>query len=189
MKAWKSIIILSLAAGLSGCATSSNVQEMIDASHRDYLDRMDTHENSIDVLKKSAMAGLEKSKENAAQIQEIQTRLDAVLEQMKVVQRNADASKLMSASNTVKVDELDAFMTDYQEQTDKIIAQMGEIDKLYEEVLIKQYQIILDSSKAAIEALKADGFSATTNAPVELDQPIEIVAPDTAVATNAEPVE
>ena len=78
MKSLNPIMILSLAAVLSGCATPSNVQEMIDASHRDYLDRMDRHENSIDVLKKSAMAGLEKSKENATQVQEIQTRLDAV---------------------------------------------------------------------------------------------------------------
>ena len=186
MKSLNPIIILSLAAVLSGCATSSQVQEMIDASHRDYLDRMEAHDNSIGVLKKSAMAGLEKSKENAEQLQTQQTQLDAVLKQMTIVQRNADASKLMSASNTVKVDELDEFMTEYQEKTDKIIEQMGDIDKLYEEVLIQQYQIILDSSKAAIDALKADGFSATTNAPVELDLPIEIVAPDTAASTNTE---
>ena len=185
MKASNSFIILSVAAVLSGCATPSNVQEMIDASHRDYLDRMDAHENSIDVLKKSAMAGLEKSKENSAQLQLLQTQLEDALKQMTVVQRNTDASKLMSASNTVKVDELDAFVTEYQEKTDKIIAQMGAIDRLYEEVLIQQYQIILDSSQAAIDTLRADGFSATTNAPVELDLPMEMVAPDTAAATNA----
>ncbi len=189
MKSLNPIIVLSLAAVLSGCATSSNVQEMIDASHRDYLDRMDTHESSIDVLKKSAMAGLEKSKENAVQLQALQTQLDAVLKQMTIVQRNADASKLMSASNTVKVDELDEFMTNYQEKADKIMAQMGDIDRLYEEVLIQQYQVIADSAKAAIDTLKADGFSATTNAPVKLDLPIEIVAPDTAATTNTEPME
>jgi chromosome segregation ATPase len=181
--------LLGLVFILTGCATSSQVQEMIDASHRDYLDRMDAHENSIDVLKKSAMAGLEKSKENAAQLQTLQIQLDDVLKQMTIVQRNADASKLMSASNTVKVDELDEFMTDYQEKTDKIIARKGDIDKLYEEVLIQHYQLLLDSAKAAIDALKADGFSATTNAPVKLDLPIEIVAPDTAAATNTEPME
>ena len=189
MKILFNFALLGLVVVLTGCATSSQVQEMIDASHRDYLDRMETHENSIVVLKKSAMAGLEKSKENAAQLQVLQTQLDAVLKQMTIVQRNADASKLMSASNTVKVDELDEFMTDYQEKTEKIIAQMGDIDKLYEEVLIQQYQIILDSSKAAIDSLKADGFSATTNAPVKLDLPIEIVAPDTATATNSQPME
>jgi hypothetical protein len=64
---------------------------------------------------------------------------------------------------------------------------MGDIDKLYEEVLIRQFQIISDSAKAAIDSLKADGFSATTNAPVKLDLPIEIVAPDTAAATNTGP--
>lgn len=122
-------------------------------------------------------------------MQELQTRLDAVLKQITVVQRNADASKLMSASNTVKVDELDEFITDYQEKTDKIISRMGAIDKLYEQVLIQQFQIISDSAKAAIDSLKADGFSATTNAPVKLDLPIEIVAPDTAGTTNTGPVE
>jgi len=184
MKSLNPIMILSLAAVLSGCATSSKVQQMIDASDQDYLNRMDAHENSIAVLKKSAMAGLEKSKENAAHIQELQSGLDAVLKQMMVVQRNADASKLMSASNTVKVDELDEFITDYQEKTDKIIVRMGSVDKLYEEVLIQQYQIISDSAMAAIDSLKADGFSATTNAPVKLDLPIEIVAPDTGTANT-----
>ena len=188
MKSLNTVIFLSLAAVLSGCATSSKVQDMIDASHRDYLNRMEAHENTIVVLKKSAMAGLEKSKENAAQIQELQTRMDAVLKQMTVVQRNADASKLMSASNTVKVDELDEFMTDYQEKTDKIIARMEDIDKLYEKVLIRQFQSISDSARAAIDSLEADGFSATTNAPVKLNLPIEIVAPDTAAATNNEPM-
>lgn len=62
MKSLNPIIILSLAAVISGCATSSQVQEMIDASHQDYLNRMDAHENSIDVLKKSAMAGLERAR-------------------------------------------------------------------------------------------------------------------------------
>jgi hypothetical protein len=188
MKFLNPVMILILAAVLSGCTTSSTVQEMIDASHQDYLDRMASHEKSIGVLKKSAMAGLEKSKENASQIQELQSRLDAALKQMTVVQRNADASKLMSASNTVKVDELDEFMTDYQEKTDKIISKMGDIDELYEKVLIEQYRIISDSAQAAIAALEADGFSATTNAPVELDLPIEIVAPDTGPA-NTQPVQ
>jgi hypothetical protein len=188
MKSLNPIMILILVAVLAGCTTSSTVQEMIDASHQDYLDTMQAHEDSIGVLKKSAMAGLEKSKENADQIEALQSQLDAALKQMTVVQRNADASKLMSASNTVKVDELDEFMTNYQEKTDKIIAQMGDIDKLYEQVLIQQYRIISDSALAAIDALEADGFSATTNAPVQLDLPIEIVAPDTA-ATNSEPKE
>lgn len=181
--------MFGLALILTGCATSSNVQEMIDASHQDYLDRMAAHEKSIDVLKQSAMAGLEKSKENAAELQALQAQFDAMEKQMAIVQRNADASKLMSASNTVKVDELDEFISNYQEKTDMIIARMSVIDKLYEEVLIEQFQSISDSAKLAIESLKADGFSATTNAPVQLDQPIEIVAPDTAAATNSEPMD
>jgi hypothetical protein len=61
---------------------------------------------------------------------------------------------------------------------------MNEIDRLYEEVLIRQYQAIAESANAAIESLREDGFSSSTNAPVRLDDPIEIVAPDTAVPTN-----
>jgi hypothetical protein len=189
MKSLFNAALLGLVVVLTGCATSSKVQEMIDTSHQDYLNRMETHENTIGVLKKSAMAGLEKSKENAARVKELQTQLDAVLKQMTVVQRNADASKLMSASNTVKLDELDEFMTNYQEKTDKMIVRMSDIDKLHEEVLVQQFEIISESAKAAIDSLKADGFSATTNAPVKLDLPIEIVAPDTASATRTKPME
>ena len=58
------------------------------------------------------------------------------------------------------------------------------VHKLFEEVLIQQYQMIADSAHTAIESLREHGLSAQTNAPVELDEPIEIVAPDTAALTN-----
>ena len=60
-------------------------------------------------------------------------------------------------------------------------------DKLYEGVMIAHYQMIADSANEAITQLKAAGWHASTNAPVDLDEPIEIVAPDTTApaATNA----
>lgn len=180
-----------LCAGLmivSGCATSSQVQEMIDASHRDYLTMAESHEASIDVLKKSAMTGLEKSKENSELLAAIRVELDDVKAQMKVVQGYADASKVMSAANTVKVANLEESVQANKEAVDAAIRQLEDIDKLYEEVMIRHYQLIVDSASAAVEALMEDGATASTNAPVKLDKPIEIVAPDTsAAATNGTP--
>lgn len=184
MKTIYSMITFGLVALLSGCATSSQVQKMIDASNQDYLTQLKAHEESIDVLKKSAMAGLEKSQENAKKLAELQKQLEGIAQQMKVAQGYADAAKVMSAANTVKVADLSDDFNSYKEATDKKLTGMTAIDKLYEQVLIKQYKEIADSANAAIESLKADGFSSTTNAPVKLDKPIEIVAPDTSVPTN-----
>ncbi len=184
MKFIHTITILSLTVVLTGCATSSKVQDMIDASNQDYLTQIKEHEGSITVLKQSAMAGLEKSSENAKQLDELVKRMDALVRKMVVVQDLANASKVMSAANTVKVSDLEERVATHEEENAKVIAQMTEIDKLYEEVLIRQYQAIAESANAAIESLKEDGFSASTNAPVKLDEPIEIVAPDTATPTN-----
>ena len=189
MKLIYTTISVLLIAVLAGCTSSSQVQEMIDASHRDYTGQLSAHDESISVLKQSAMAGLEKSSENADRLDELEKRLAALIEQMDVVQDLANASKVMSAENTVKISNLEELVAANKEENDKAVARMTGIDKLYEEVLIRQYQAIADSAVAAIESLKEDGFSASTNAPVRLDEPIEIVAPDTAVPTNdAEPV-
>ena len=48
------------------------LQEMIDASQHDYSRQLKTHEDSISVLKQSAMAGLEKSSENAKRLAELE---------------------------------------------------------------------------------------------------------------------
>ena len=178
-----------LAALLAGCASTSQVQEMIDASHQDYSAQLKAHDASISVLKQSAMAGLEKSSDNAERLAELEKKVAALVQQVAVVQDLANASKVMSAENTVKISNLDERVVTHIEENDKVIARMTDIDKLYEEVLIRQYQAIADSANAAIALLKEDGFSASTNAPVKLDEPIEIIAPDTAAPTNiAEPV-
>ena len=182
---------------LAGCTTSSQVQEMIDASHRDYLNRADVHEASIDVLKKSAMTGLEKSKENAAELIELQASLEEALTQLKIIKGYAEASKVMSAANTVAVSDLEIELTSNKEELDAATKRLEEIDKLYEEVMVAHYQTIVDSATAAMESLKSEGWSANTNAPVKIDEPIEIVAPDTApvetvdvnISTNEAPVE
>lgn len=179
------IPFLAVVAMLSGCATSSQVQEMIDSAHQDYQGQLASHEESISVLKQSAMTGLEKSSQNAKNIAELDKRLNALVKQVAIVQDLANASKVRSAENTVRLADLKEQVEANKEVSDKAIARMNDIDKLYEEVLIRQYQAIADSASAAIETLKADGFSASTNAPVKLNAPIEIVAPDTAAPTNA----
>ncbi len=184
MKSIQIITLLALVSVITGCATSSKVQEMIDASNHDYSSQLKTHEDSISVLKQSAMAGLEKSSENARRLAELEKRAAALAQQLAVVQDLANASKVISAENTVRVSDLEERVETNKEESDKVVARMTDIDKLYEEVLIRQYQAIADSANAAIETLKEDGFSASTNAPVMLDEPIEIVAPDTAVPTN-----
>jgi hypothetical protein len=187
MKAAYSIALAGLAMVVAGCATSSQVQEMIDASHRDYLTQAESHDASIEVLKKSAMTGLEKSQENSETLVALQARMDEAITQQKTIQGYAEASKVMSAANTVKVAELEEELRTNAESDAESQERLTTIDKLYESVMIAHYQMIADSANAAIESLKADGMAANTNAPVNLDEPIEIVAPDTTSppATNA----
>jgi len=189
MKPIYALVISMMAAVLAGCATSSQVQEMIDASHKDYSAQVKAHTDSIAILKKSAVTGLEKSSDNAERLAELEKRIEALIKQAAIIQDLANASKVMSAENTVKISNLADRVASNQEESGKMFARLNEIDRLYEEVLILQYQAIVDSASAAIESLKADGFSASTNAPVKLNDPIEIVAPDTTAPTNvSEPV-
>ncbi len=179
MKTIYSSIVLVSALIVSGCATSSQVQEMIDASHKDYTNRADAHEASIDVLKKSSMTSLEKSKENGAEVIELKTALDEATAQLKIIKGYAEASKVMSAANTVAVADLEETLSANKEAVDGATKRLSEIDKLYESILLTHYQTVADSAAAAIESLKNEGWSASTNAPVNIDEPIEIVAPDT----------
>ena len=184
MKIIYSGTVLAITLGLTGCVSSSKVQEMIDTSNQDSRNRTDAHEASIDVLKQSAMAGLEKSKANAITLDQLQKELDTATTQLKIIQGYAEASKVLSAANTVKVADLEVLMTENQDRVDATTERLEEIDKLYEEILVGHYQAIVDSATAAIESLKEEGWSANTNAPVNLAEPIEIVAPNTAPATT-----
>jgi hypothetical protein len=162
---------------------------MIDASHRDYTEQSAAQQASIDVLKKSAVTGLEKARENAELIAVLQKQLEELQGQAKVIQGYADAAKVMSAANTVKVANLEEAVEANQEWADKTTEQLAEIDKLYEQVMIAHFQMIADSASAAVQALKEEGATASTNAPVTLDKPIEIVAPDTSAGVTNETAE
>jgi hypothetical protein len=184
MKTVLSILILAVIALQSGCTTSAKVQKMIDASHRDYLNRTESLQTSVDVLKKSSMTGLEMAKENAAAIKELQLELEKTAKQMKIFQGYAEAAKIMSAANTVKLSDLEEAVNRNQESTEQITAHLSNMDRLYEEVMVANFKSIADSAAAAIESIKAGGWTASTNAPVLLNEPIEIIAPDTSAAAS-----
>ena len=185
MKLTTVLAMSGMALLFAGCASTSSVQEMIDASHKDYTDRLDSHEASIDVLRQSAMASLEKSKENAALLVEIQAELVEINEQIKVNKGFAEASKVMSAANTVKVAELDERLDENTASDAEAKERLMEIDKLYEGVMIAHYQKIIASATEAMELLKNDGWTGSTNAPVNIDESIEIMAPAAVPETNA----
>jgi hypothetical protein len=189
MKLLTTLTLSTLALTLAGCTTSSKVQEMIDATYRENTDRTDSHEASIDVLRKSAMTGLEKSKENAELLVQLQAEQTQLTQMVKINKGYAEASKVMSAANTVKAAELDELLKANTESDEETKERLIEIDKLYEGVMIAHYQMIVDSAEKALESLKSDGWIGSSNAPVQIDEPIEIVAPSTAPKTNASIVE
>lgn len=184
MKSVYSMTALGMILLVTGCATSSQVQEMIDASYRSDLDKSAKHEASIDVLKKSSMTALEQNKEQEDALVVLQKQLDVALTQLKVMGGNAEAAKVMSAANTVKVASLSESVLNNKESIDGTIENMIAIDNLYEEVMIRHYQMIADGATEAIAALQVDDVSTTNGTPAGLAEPIEIVAPDTAVSTN-----
>ena len=177
MKSLKLIAVLGMAAVVSGCTTSSQVKEMIDTSYREQTDRIDSHEGSIDVLKTSAMTSLEKGKENAALLLQLQALLADQSKQVKMNKGLSEASSVMSAANTVKAAELDQLLKANTVSDEETEERLIEIDKLYERVLISHYQLIADSARRAIEDLQSSGWTGSSNAPVQIDQPIEILAP------------
>jgi hypothetical protein len=172
-------VVAVLSIAVTGCTTSSKVQEMIDASHRDYLQKAESYDASINLLKQSSIASLEKGKANSDAIIGLERQMKDVLGRQKTVQENADASKVMSAANTVKVADLEVELDELRESIEKTVDRLSDIDQLQEEVMVRHYQLIADSASAAIDALQAAGASSTNDIPVPLDEPIEIVAPDT----------
>ena len=61
---------------LTGCATSSKVQEMIDTTHQDYLNKSAQYESSIAVLKKSASAVLIQNRAQEKKLAELRKELE-----------------------------------------------------------------------------------------------------------------
>ena len=185
MKTIYSMPMLGLLLLVTGCATKSQVQDMIDGSHRDYLATTKAHEASIDVLKQSSVKTLEQNEQQADILDALQKQLDAAQAQLKPMQGNAEAAKVMSAANTVKVAELSDDMLANQEAITESVEKMNTMDKLFEEVMISHYQMIADSAAAAIASLQADDVVTTNGTSSGLAEPIEIVAPDTSAPTNA----
>ena len=189
MKLLKLIAVLGMVATVSGCATSSQVQEMIDSSYREQTDRVDSHEESIDVLKTSAMTSLEKSQKNSSRLVQIAAQFEDIQAQVKTNKGFAEASNVMSAANTVKLAEVEELLKTNTEADAETRDRLVEIDRLYEAVMISHYQMIADSANKAIDDLKSSGWIGSSNAPVQIDEPIEIVAPNSPSVTNAAPVE
>jgi chromosome segregation ATPase len=185
MKIGFTITMAGVLALTAGCATSSKVQQMIDASHRESLDKSAAHEASIDVLKQSSVAALEQGKANAEALVALQQQLKDLSASMQTVKGYAEAAKLMSAANTVKVAGLEEVVNANREELDESLAKLQAIDKLYEEVMIAHYKMLADSANAAIESLRTQGGSAMDGEPIAIGETIEIVAPDTSlVPTN-----
>ncbi|MEN8255962.1 MAG: hypothetical protein ABFR33_10900 [Verrucomicrobiota bacterium] len=184
MKTAYSTTTLGLLLLAAGCTTSSKVQEMIDASHRDYRATSEAHEASINVLKQTSVAALGENAAQADAITSLQKQLDAALAQVKVMLGNAEAAKVMSAANTVKVAELADAVLANNEANNETAEKMDTIDNLHEEVMIRHYQMVADSAAAAIAALQVDDVATDNGEPTGLAEPIEIVAPDTSAPTN-----
>ncbi|MEI6891011.1 MAG: hypothetical protein V5783_02465 [Pontiella sp.] len=189
MKSLKYLAVFGALALLSGCATSSKVQEMIDMSYHAQTDRLDAHDASIDELKTSSVTSLKEGDEHAELLVQLQAHLDVLSKQVKTNKGTSEASKVMSAGNTVKAAELEELLTANTALDAETKTRMVEIDTLYEDVMISHFQMISDSAKQAIDDLKAEGWIGSSNAPVRIDEPFAIVAPPVAPATNAVPVE
>lgn len=179
MKYFRPVICVGVGTLLAGCMTSTKVQKMIDLSTQGAEEKIVSHDDAIDQLQEMADNAKKERSETIAHLQEVVEQIEAVEQYVSESRSLANAAKVMSAENTVKLADLEELLVAYKKSTDTQIDQMANNDKLYEEVLIQQYQSIADSANAAIEALRNNGL--TANEPVDLERPIEITAPDTSV--------
>ena len=183
MKIVFSIAMAGFCVLVAGCATSSHVQEMIDASQQDYLEKSAEYDASINVLKKSAITAVEQNKGQASALTALRQKQEETRAALKVMQGSAEAAKVMSAANTVKGAGIENTVIENKQELDESIANLVAADALYKEVLINHFQMIVDSAHAALVALKAeepsDAVPETNHQPMDLAEPIEIVAPDT----------
>ncbi len=192
MKKLNAMLTGSLVLLLGGCATSSQVQEMIDASQNDFLRKSEANAQSIDVLKKTAKDSLEKDSEHAAVMRELKQQLAEATASLESLQAMVEATKVMSAKSIIKMSELKEAVAGNKSVMDVQVEKMRVIDDLYEKVMVAHFQKIADSAAAAITSLEADNKPdelVILRKPVSLSGAIEIVAPDTSAATNAVPAE
>ena len=184
------MLAASLMITLAGCATSSQVQEMIDASQRDFLQKSEANSASVDVLKQAAKASLEKDSEHFVFMRELRTQLVEATAALETVTVSAEATKLMSASSVIKIAELQEALEGNKTVLDIYIEKMRENDELYTRVLTDYFRQVADRANASLASLQAanppdGGDSSIQRKPIPLAEPIEIVAPDTSAPMNA----
>ena len=182
MKTLFTIVTGSMLLMVWGCATSSKVQEMIDTSHQESLNKSAQYEPSISLLKKSASTVLAQNRAQEQKIEELRKELADAFKTIQALQHNAEAAKVMSAANTIKVADLEATSTDAQKLLAANIARMLTVDEVYRNVMLEHFQQIADNANAAIADLKI-GLEppSTTPAkkPANFGESLEIVVPDT----------
>ena len=115
----------------------------------------------------------------------MQKKFEEVLVELETVRGFADASKLMSAANTVKVADLENLAMLQKEALSESDLMMAEVDKLLTDVLMQHYTMIAESAASAIAALQDSEANADSDALSTMGEPIEIIAPDTSGATNS----
>ncbi len=190
MKILNRMLAAGLMIVLAGCATSSQVQEMIDASQRDFLQKSEKNSASVDVLKQAAKASLEKDSEHAVAMRELRTQLAEATAALDTVTVTAEATELMSASSVVKIAELKEALEGNKTVLDIYIEKMRENDELYTRVLIDYFRQVAERANASLDLLQTanplgEGDAPIRREPIPLAEPIEIVAPDTSAPTNA----
>jgi hypothetical protein len=194
MKILNAMLASGMVIALAGCATSSQVQEMIEASQNDFLKKSAENASSIRVLKQTAKVSIEKDSEHAATMLELKQQQAEATAVLKSLQAAVDAAKLMSASSVVTMSEMKETFGGNKATMDAHIERMQAIDDLYEKVMLAHFQQIADSANAAMASLEADNKPDEADAliqrtPISLDEPIEIIPPDTSGPTNVAPSE
>lgn len=171
--------IVGLGFLLAGCTSTSRIQELIGASHQSYTSKLAAHDSAIASLQQSATKLQKGIERNHAELLGLKTRVDAMLAQLKLIQSYADSAKMMSAANTVKISNLTERFEESVRAFEQSIDRIDAVDKLQEEQLVNHCQMLIDSATEVMDALASGGSSAVDDVPLEIDEPIEIVAPDT----------
>ncbi len=194
MNMHNTLLAAGLVLALAGCTTSSQVQEMIDSSQQDFLEKSSKNAASIDVLKQTAKASLENDSKHSATIKELQKQLAETSAALDTVSSNLEAMKVMAASSVVRMSELQEAIDGNKTVMDVYIEKMRANDQLYEKVLTEYFRQIADSANASLASLQStnqldQAVPAVQRKPIPMAEPIEIEAPDTSEPTNAAPVE
>ncbi len=194
MNMQNTLLAAGLMLALAGCTTSSQVQEMINASQQDFLKKSNENAASIDLLTQKANASLENDSQHAATIKELQKQLVDALMAQNTLSNNLEAVKVMAASSVVQMSELQEAIDGNKTVMDVYIEKMRANDQLYEKVLTEYFRQIAENANASLTALQSTNVlgevdSVVQRKPIPMAKPIEIEAPDTSEPTPVTPVE